>query len=99
MATMDSLIGLVNRNQRACTVLGDHGGDVALPSLWETSPSIALVILKTDPLLFILFFLKANQNDGVLSFFFKKKKKKTAQLPDWSYLSGSTVFRKGVFKL
>ncbi|KAI8012154.1 Dynamin-related protein 1C [Camellia lanceoleosa] len=27
MATMESLIGLVNRIQRACTVLGDHGGE------------------------------------------------------------------------
>ncbi|CAA6666992.1 unnamed protein product [Spirodela intermedia] len=26
MTTMESLIGLVNRIQRACTVLGDHGG-------------------------------------------------------------------------
>ncbi|KAL1333386.1 hypothetical protein HN51_062212 [Arachis hypogaea] len=40
---MDSLIGLVNRIQRACTVLGDHGGDSALPTLWEALPSVAVV--------------------------------------------------------
>ncbi|MED6124854.1 Phragmoplastin drp1e [Stylosanthes scabra] len=40
---MDSLIGLVNRIQRACTVLGDHGGDAALPTLWEALPSVAVV--------------------------------------------------------
>ncbi|KAL0446721.1 UNVERIFIED_CONTAM: Dynamin-related protein 1C [Sesamum latifolium] len=40
MATMESLIGLVNRIQRACTVLGDHGGE---GSLWEALPSVAVV--------------------------------------------------------
>ncbi|PKA50104.1 Dynamin-related protein 1E [Apostasia shenzhenica] len=42
---MESLIGLVNRIQRACTVLGDHGGDgrPALPTLWEALPSVAVV--------------------------------------------------------
>ncbi|XP_078441984.1 phragmoplastin DRP1E-like [Wolffia australiana] len=45
MATMESLIGLVNRIQRACTVLGDHGGaeGSALPTLWEALPSVAVV--------------------------------------------------------
>lgn len=45
MATMESLIGLVNRIQTACTVLGDHGGGdgSALPTLWEQLPSIAVV--------------------------------------------------------
>ncbi|KAM7256241.1 hypothetical protein ACFE04_011982 [Oxalis oulophora] len=45
-ATMESLIGLVNRIQRACTVLGDHGADhaaAALPTLWEALPSVAVV--------------------------------------------------------
>lgn len=37
---MESLIGLVNRIQRACTVLGDHGGE---GSLWEALPSVAVV--------------------------------------------------------
>ncbi|KAK3027407.1 hypothetical protein RJ639_042086 [Escallonia herrerae] len=41
MATMESLIGLVNRIQRACTVLGDHGGKGM--SLWEALPSVAVV--------------------------------------------------------
>ncbi|KAL5973694.1 Phragmoplastin drp1e [Asimina triloba] len=40
---MESLIGLVNRIQRACTVLGDHVGDNALPTLWEALPSVAVV--------------------------------------------------------
>ena len=43
MATMESLIGMVNRIQRACTVLGDYGGDTALPTLWEALPSVAVV--------------------------------------------------------
>ncbi|KAK8620862.1 hypothetical protein V6N13_067323 [Hibiscus sabdariffa] len=44
MATMGSLIGLVNRIQRACTVLGDYGGgDNAFSSLWEALPSVAVV--------------------------------------------------------
>ncbi|KAJ4958842.1 hypothetical protein NE237_025953 [Protea cynaroides] len=44
MTTMESLIGLVNRIQRACTVLGDYGGDNgAFSSLWEALPSVAVV--------------------------------------------------------
>ncbi|KAK6275092.1 hypothetical protein POUND7_004801 [Theobroma cacao] len=43
MATMESLIVTVNRIQRACTVLGDHGGDSALPTLWEALPSVVVV--------------------------------------------------------
>ncbi|CAL0331192.1 unnamed protein product [Lupinus luteus] len=39
---MDTLIALINRIQRACTVLGDHGGD-AVPTLWESLPSVAVV--------------------------------------------------------
>lgn len=37
---------LVNRIQRACTVLGDHGGGDAaasLPTLWEALPTVAVV--------------------------------------------------------
>lgn len=40
MTTMESLIGLVNRIQRACTVIGDYGGgtgDNAFNSLCELS--------------------------------------------------------------
>ncbi|KAE8679338.1 Dynamin-related protein 1E [Hibiscus syriacus] len=44
MTTMESLIGLVNRIQRACTVLGDYGGgDNDFSSLWEALPSVAVV--------------------------------------------------------
>ncbi|KAI3511274.1 hypothetical protein L1887_18423 [Cichorium endivia] len=44
MATMESLIGLVNRIQRACTALGDYGGgDSALASLWDALPSVVVV--------------------------------------------------------
>lgn len=38
---MTSLIGLINKIQRACTVLGDHGGEGL--SLWEALPSVAVV--------------------------------------------------------
>ncbi|CAN4114024.1 unnamed protein product [Withania somnifera] len=41
MATLESLIGLVNRIQRACTMLGDHGGEGM--SLWEALPTVAVV--------------------------------------------------------
>ncbi|MCO5551231.1 hypothetical protein L7F22_004730 [Adiantum nelumboides] len=40
---MEGLISLVNRIQRACTALGDYGGDSALPTLWEALPSVAVV--------------------------------------------------------
>ncbi|XP_071700757.1 phragmoplastin DRP1E-like [Rutidosis leptorrhynchoides] len=43
-ATMESLIGLVNRIQRACTALGDYGGgDSTFASLWDALPSVAVV--------------------------------------------------------
>ncbi|XP_061371856.1 phragmoplastin DRP1C isoform X2 [Gastrolobium bilobum] len=38
---MTSLIGLINKIQRACTVLGDHGGEGL--SLWEALPTVAVV--------------------------------------------------------
>ncbi|KAL0910356.1 hypothetical protein M5K25_021331 [Dendrobium thyrsiflorum] len=40
---MESLISLVNRIQRACTALGDYGEESALPTLWDSLPSIAVV--------------------------------------------------------
>jgi hypothetical protein len=43
MASMESLIGMMNRIQRACTALGDHGGGSDLPTLWESLPTIAVV--------------------------------------------------------
>lgn len=42
----NSLIGLVNRLQQACTVLGDYGVESAqdaLPTLWEQLPSVVVV--------------------------------------------------------
>ncbi|KAJ1386089.1 P-loop containing nucleoside triphosphate hydrolase [Sesbania bispinosa] len=40
---MENLISLVNKIQRACTALGDHGEGSALPTLWDSLPSIAVV--------------------------------------------------------
>ncbi|CAN1744008.1 Dynamin-related protein 5A [Linum perenne] len=40
---MDNLISLVNKIQRACTALGDHGEASALPTLWDSLPAIAVV--------------------------------------------------------
>ncbi|XP_074279677.1 dynamin-related protein 5A-like [Silene latifolia] len=40
---MENLISLVNKIQRACTALGDHGDESALPTLWDELPSIAVV--------------------------------------------------------
>lgn len=43
MSAMESLIGLVNRIQRASTALGDYGGESSLPSLWDSLPSVVVV--------------------------------------------------------
>ncbi|CAH9097895.1 unnamed protein product [Cuscuta epithymum] len=44
MATMESLIGLVNRIQRACTALEDHGGGGdSFSSLYNELPTVAVV--------------------------------------------------------
>ncbi|KAI9109972.1 hypothetical protein K1719_019013 [Acacia pycnantha] len=40
---MENLIQLVNKIQRACTALGDHGEESAMPTLWDALPSIAVV--------------------------------------------------------
>ncbi|GLT71987.1 hypothetical protein SLA2020_439630 [Shorea laevis] len=40
---MENLISLVNKLQRACTALGDHGEESALPTLWDALPAIAVV--------------------------------------------------------
>ncbi|KAF2312661.1 hypothetical protein GH714_039418 [Hevea brasiliensis] len=62
MTTMESLIGLVNRIQRACTVLGDYGGgDNAFSSLWEALPSVAVVggqVLLSFSLYFFFLSIK-----------------------------------------
>jgi len=61
---MESLIGLVNRIQRACTVLGDHGGgDSAFSSLWEALPSVAVVGGQV-PVSQILAFFVSLLNSG-----------------------------------
>ena len=65
MAAMESLIALVNRIQRACTVLGDYGGDSALPTLWEALPSVVVV---GGQVIFALTFIDACE---IVFFFFK----------------------------
>eukprot|EP00252_Welwitschia_mirabilis_P010362 TRINITY_DN2358_c0_g3_i1.p1 TRINITY_DN2358_c0_g3~~TRINITY_DN2358_c0_g3_i1.p1 ORF type:complete len:609 (+),score=115.10 TRINITY_DN2358_c0_g3_i1:285-2111(+) len=40
---MENLISLINKIQRACTALEDHGEENALPTLWDALPSIAVV--------------------------------------------------------
>ncbi|GAB4861039.1 hypothetical protein Ancab_036198 [Ancistrocladus abbreviatus] len=40
---MENLISLVNKIQRACTALGDHGEESTLPTLWDSLPAIAVV--------------------------------------------------------
>ncbi|KAG2725543.1 hypothetical protein I3760_01G070700 [Carya illinoinensis] len=40
---MENLITLVNKLQRACTALGDHGEESSLPTLWDALPAIAVV--------------------------------------------------------
>jgi hypothetical protein len=51
---MDNLIGLVNRIQRACTALGDYGGEGAVQSLWESLPTVVVVGGQVEQ--FISFF-------------------------------------------
>jgi hypothetical protein len=66
MATMTSLIGLINKIQRACTVLGDHGGEGL--SLWEALPSVAVVGGQVTTTSFLFFYSFHNYN----TFFFQK---------------------------
>ncbi|CAH9086667.1 unnamed protein product [Cuscuta europaea] len=40
---MEGLIALVNRIQKACTVLGDYGDDRTLPTLWNALPTIVVL--------------------------------------------------------
>ncbi|KAJ1377453.1 P-loop containing nucleoside triphosphate hydrolase [Sesbania bispinosa] len=40
---MENLISFVNKIQRACTALGDHGEASALPTIWDSLPAIAVV--------------------------------------------------------
>lgn len=56
MTTMESLIGLVNRIQMACTALGDYGGaDNTFSSLWDALPSVAVVGGQVIFFIFLLF--------------------------------------------
>jgi hypothetical protein len=50
---MENLISLVNKIQRACTALGDHGEESALPTLWDALPAIAVVGGQVTLTLFI----------------------------------------------
>lgn len=40
---MEGVIGLVNKIQRACTLLGDYGDDRTLPTLWDALPTIVVL--------------------------------------------------------
>lgn len=40
---MEGVIGLVNKIQRACTLLGDYGDDRSLPTLWDALPTIVVL--------------------------------------------------------
>nr|GMD81198.1 dynamin-related protein 1E-like [Ipomoea batatas] len=40
---MEGLIALVNRIQKACTILGDYGDDRSLPTLWDALPTIVVL--------------------------------------------------------
>lgn len=53
---MENLISLVNKIQRACTALGDHGETTALPTLWDSLPAIAVVGGQVSSSLFIYLF-------------------------------------------
>jgi hypothetical protein len=53
---MENLISLVNKIQRACTALGDHGEESALPTLWDALPAIAVVGGQVTLTLFISVF-------------------------------------------
>ncbi|KAG5014566.1 hypothetical protein JHK82_020249 [Glycine max] len=57
---MENLISLVNKIQRACTALGDHGENSALPTLWDSLPAIAVV--GGQPNCIILAISPANQD-------------------------------------
>ncbi|URE10711.1 dynamin-related protein [Musa troglodytarum] len=58
---MESLISLVNKLQRACTALGDHGEESALPTLWDSLPTIA-VVGGQDPGLFAFWSFQSDAN-------------------------------------
>lgn len=65
---MENLITLVNKIQRACTALGDHGEASALPTLWDSLPAIAVVGGQVSRCFF--FFLKISALfDRLLSLF------------------------------
>ncbi|KAG5041538.1 hypothetical protein JHK85_014014 [Glycine max] len=62
---MENLISLVNKIQRACTALGDHGENSALPTLWDSLPAIAVVggqVSPPIPLSYSLLFSSHNDS-------------------------------------
>lgn len=76
---MDNLITLVNKIQRACTALGDHGEESALPTLWDSLPSIAVVGGQVMPTAcFLDFVLPSHQ-------FFDRNRKVRAILDDFLF--------------
>ena len=66
---MENLISLVNKIQRACTALGDHGEASALPTLWDSLPAIAVVGGQVNTRSFLLF--SSSVNFFSLSFYFQ----------------------------
>lgn len=76
---MDNLITLVNKIQRACTALGDHGEESALPTLWDSLPSIAVVGGQVMPTAcFLDFVLPSHQ-------FFDRNRKDRAILDEFLF--------------
>jgi hypothetical protein len=73
---MENLISLVNKLQRACTALGDHGEESALPTLWDALPAIAVVggQVQSPSLFFFLNFqiTRLLYEFSIFFFFFKK---------------------------
>lgn len=70
--TMESVIGLVNRIQKACTVLGDYGDDRSLHTLWESLPTIVVVGGQVSLSKFIHFVFLSLLFSCSSSFFFNK---------------------------
>ncbi|KAG6394995.1 hypothetical protein SASPL_145586 [Salvia splendens] len=72
---MENLISLVNRLQRACTALGDHGEETALPTLWDALPSIAVVggqiVVNVEFVAYLTRFLRGSEFGSAYQLFFE----------------------------